>query len=186
MSGNDGTVALNPSIERSADLHLVERAGRGDREAFAVLVERRAASAYRMAAAILGDPDAAHDVVQEAFVSAWVHLPGLRDLDRFDAWLNRIVRNACRDALRRRRRLRENTLEDAADLAGPDDPSTVTALDAAFERLPVDQRQLLALHHLHHQPVAVMARQLGIPEGTVKWRLHRARQALERALEAEA
>ncbi len=186
MTRNDGTVALNPSVERSLDLQLVERASRGDREAFAALVELRVASAYRMASAILGDPDAAHDVVQEAFVSAWVHLPRLRDVDRFDAWLNRIVRNGCRDALRRRRRLRENTLEDAAHLSSPDETSDVTALDAAFERLPADQRQLLAMHHLNHEPVAAMARQLGIPEGTVKWRLHRARRALELALEAEA
>lgn len=186
MARRDGTMALNPSIERSAELLLVERAARGDRDAFAVLVESRVGSVYRMASAILADPDAAHDVVQEAFVSAWVHLPRLRDVDRFDAWLNRIVRNGCRDALRKRRRLRENALDEAAGVAGPDDPSGDGVLGAAFDRLSVDQRQLLAMHHLHHEPVASMARKLGIPEGTVKWRLHRARRALEQALEAEA
>jgi RNA polymerase sigma-70 factor (ECF subfamily) len=185
MSRDDRTVALNPSIGRAADLDLVERAGRGDREAFAALVESRVVSTHRIASAILGDPDLAHDVVQDAFVSAWVHLPRLRDTDRFDAWLHRIVRNGCRDAMRHRRRLRENVLEDAADLAGPDDPSTAAGLDTAFEQVSIDDRQLLAMHHLHHLPVASMARQLGIPEGTVKWRLHRARRALERALEAD-
>ena len=183
---NDGLVALNPSIERTAELHLVERAAGGDRDAFAELVEARAPSAFRMASAILGDSDAAYDVLQDAFVSAWVRLPRLRDIDRFDAWLNRIVRNGCRDALRRRRRLREHNLDDAAHLSSSDDASGAVALDAAFERLSVDQRQLLAMHHLRHEPVDSIARQLGIPVGTVKWRLHRARRALEQALEVQA
>lgn len=178
-------MALDPPIERFAEIHLVERAGRGDREAFAQLIEVRVTAAVRIASAIVGDPDLAKDVVQDAFVSAWVHLPRLRDADRFDAWLNRIIRNGSRDALRRRRRLREIDIDAAADLASQDDPSGVVALDAAFERLSTDQRQLLAMHHLAHVPVAEMARQLGIPVGTVKWRLHRARRALERALEVE-
>jgi RNA polymerase sigma-70 factor (ECF subfamily) len=176
---------MKTSIERSAELHLVELAGRGDREAFARLVEPRAASAYRIASAILGDPDAAHDVVQDAFVSAWMHLPALRDVDRFDAWLSRIIRNGCRDALRRRGRVREIHLDAAADLPSRDDTAGDGVLDAAFERLSADERQLLAMHHLQHESIAVIARRLGIPEGTVKWRLHRARRRLELALEAE-
>ena len=180
-----GAATLDVPMRRSAEIELVERAGQGDRDAFTVLIEERVASAYRIASAILGDPDLAHDVVQDAFVSAWVHLPRLRDVDRFDAWLDRIVRNRCRDALRRRRRLREIDLEEAAGVTTQDDQRAVGVLDAAFERLPMDQRHLLVVHHLGHVPVADIARNLGIPVGTVKWRLHRARRALEQALEME-
>jgi RNA polymerase sigma-70 factor (ECF subfamily) len=178
-------VAQTGSAEHSSDEGLIERASRGDREAFAVLVETRTGWAFRIAAAILGGEADAHDVVQEAFVSAWVHLPHLRDTDHFDAWLNRIIRNGCRDTLRRRHRVRELTLDAAARLSSEDEYFDMTALNRAFERLTVDQRQLLVLHHLGHQPVTEIARQLGIPVGTAKWRLHRARRALERELEVE-
>jgi RNA polymerase sigma-70 factor (ECF subfamily) len=182
---SEGVVALDVPIDRAGEIDLVLRAGRGDREAFTQLIERRVASAYRLASAILGDADAANDVVQDAFVSAWVHLPRLRDVHRFDAWLDRIIRNGCRDALRRRRRLREIDLDAAANLSTLDDPVGVGALDTAFARLPLHQRHLLAMHHLAHVPVVDMARQLDIPVGTVKWRLHQARRALEQALEVE-
>jgi RNA polymerase sigma-70 factor (ECF subfamily) len=181
----EGAVALDVGVDPSAEIDLIHRAGHGDRDAFARLVERRVASTYRMASAILGDPDAAHDVVQDAFVSAWVHLPRLRDVDRFDAWLDRIIRNGCRDAMRRRRRLREIDLEAAADLSTDDEPAGFGALEGAFARLSIDQRQLLAMHHMAHLPVAALARRFGVPEGTVKWRLFRARRALEQALEVE-
>jgi RNA polymerase sigma-70 factor (ECF subfamily) len=169
---------------RAAEERLVELAGRGDQDAFAVLVERRLETAFRTASAILGNEADARDVVQEAFVSAWVHLPRLRDVGRFDAWLSRIVVNRCRDALRRRRRAREVAIDDAG-LTDPVSGPEFSTLNAAFERLGIDQRHLLVAHHLHQQPVVEIARQLGIPVGTVKWRLHAARRALERALEAE-
>ena len=169
----------------ATDQRLVMLASRGDHAAFAKLVEGRIGPAVRTASAILGNEADAHDVVQEAFTSAWRNLSRLRDVDRFDAWLNRILLNRCRDALRRRRRRGEIALDDIV-LPGQLDPDPdLTDLNAAFELLDVDQRHLLVLHHLHHQPVAEMARRLGRPVGTVKWRLHRARRALERALEAQ-
>jgi RNA polymerase sigma-70 factor, ECF subfamily len=166
------------------DQGLVERAGRGDTEAFAALAEIRLATAFRTAAAILGNEADAQDAVQEAFASAWVNLPRLRDMERFDAWLNRIVLNRCRDALRRRRRSREVQLNERTFPVAPID-GDIASLSAAFDRLSVEQRNLLVLHHLHHEPVAEIARKLSIPVGTAKWRLHAARRALERALEAE-
>lgn len=165
------------------DHRLVELAGSGDRDAFAELVESRLAAIFRTASAILGNEADARDVVQEAFVSAWVNLPRLRDANHFDAWLNRIVVNRCRDVLRRRRRSREIALDPSAHLAAPQVDDDLQDLNAAFERLPVGQRRLLVLHHLHRQPVAEIAQSLGVPIGTAKWRLHAARRALERALE---
>ena len=170
------------------DEDLVERAARGDVDAFETLVATRLNRAFRTASAILGSEADAHDVVQEAFVATWRHLPKLRDRARFDAWLNKTIVNRCRDALRRRRRSREVDLDGALDLRS-EDPTGATAgmaaLNGAFDRLSVDQRHLLVMHHLHRVPVAELARELGIPEGTTKWRLHAARATLTRAMEAD-
>ena len=169
------------------DEDLVERAAGGDVDAFEELVASRLNRSFRTASAILGSEADAHDAVQEAFVAAWRQLPKLRDRTRFDAWLNRTIVNRCRDALRRRQRSREVAIEGALDLQTDATGASgdMEALTAAFERLSVDQRHLLVMHHLHRVPVADLATQLGIPEGTTKWRLHAARAALTRELEAD-
>jgi RNA polymerase sigma-70 factor (ECF subfamily) len=175
----------------AVDLGLVERARRGDAAAFDALVERRVGQTFRLASAILGDPHEAEDATQEAFLSAWRNLPRLRDAERFDAWFGRIVVNACRMSLRQRSRVvvlsveaTDPTPDPAAEhafagVAGSD------ALQRAIERLTVDQRSILALHHVEERSVAEIAAILGVPVGTAKWRLHDARRALERAMEAE-
>jgi RNA polymerase sigma-70 factor (ECF subfamily) len=170
------------------DEDLVERAAAGDVDAFEALVAARLSRAFRTASAILGSEADAHDVVQEAFVATWRHLPRLRDRASFDAWLNRTIVNRCRDALRRRRRSREVALDGALELPSEDSTGAhagIAALTMAFEGLSADQRHLLVMHHLHRVSVADLARELGIPEGTTKWRLHAARGALTRALEAD-
>jgi RNA polymerase sigma-70 factor (ECF subfamily) len=167
---------------------LVEMAARGDRLAFEQLVETRVDRIFRTACAILGNEADAHDATQEAFVAAWVQLPQLRDSARFDAWLNRVILNGCRDVLRRRGRSREVELE-GFERGTPDSQGEVAdraAFNAAFERLSPGDRSILVLHHLHQLPLAEIAAQLRVPIGTAKSRLHTARRALERALEAEA
>jgi RNA polymerase sigma-70 factor (ECF subfamily) len=170
------------------DDDLVERAAAGDVGAFEALVAARLNRAFRTASAILDSEADAHDVVQEVFVATWRRLPKLRDHSKFDAWLNKAIVNRCRDALRRRRRSREVGLDRALDLSSEDAASSaagMAALSSSFDRLSVDHRHLLVMHHLHRVPVADLARDLGIPEGTAKWRLHAARAALTRALEAD-
>ena len=170
------------------DEDLVKRAAAGDVDAFEALVAARLNRAVRTASAILGGEADAHDVVQEAFVATWRHLPKLRDRTKFDAWLNKMIVNRCRDMLRRRRRSREVGLDGAQDLRSQDTTDTaadMAALNSAFDRLSVNHRHLLVMHHLHRVPVADLAIELGIPEGTAKWRLHAARAALTRALEAD-
>lgn len=170
------------------DEDLVERAAGGDVDAFEALVAARLNRAFRTASAILGREADAYDVVQDAFVATWRHLPKLRDRTKFDAWLNKMIVNRCRDVLRRRRRSREVALDGALDLTSDDSAGVADSLAAirtAFERLSVDHRHLLVMHHLHRVPVADLASDLGIPEGTTKWRLHAARAALTRALEAD-
>src|SRR5215216_3961226 len=83
---------------------LVERAGRGDHDAFALLLHASIARLEAVARLVLRDQDLARDAVQDAFIRAWRDLPGLRDPDRFDAWLRRLIVNSCFDLMRRRRR----------------------------------------------------------------------------------
>ena len=172
-------------VARSA---LVARASAGDRDAFAVLIDARADQLLRTARAILRSEAEAHDATQTTLISAWVHLPSLRDPERFDAWLQRTLVNECRQQLRRRSRAREVELEDSGVEHGDHAGSRIEtmAVRNAFARLSVDDRHLLLLHHLHGMPVAELASQLGVAIGTAKSRLFRARQALERALELEA
>ena len=175
---------------------LVERARHGDLVAFDRLVASRLPSTVRLARAIVGDHHEADDVTQEAFLQAWRNLPSLREVHRFDAWFGKILVNTARLSLRRRSRVMTVDVDDLeADgrshpsLGRPDaDLEAVVGLDAlsrATNRLSIDQRTILALHHLEERSVADIAGILGIPVGTVKWRLYAARNALERALESE-
>lgn len=182
--------------EGRLERELIEQARRGDRTAYEAIVRRKVETVYRTARAILGNDADADDATQEALIGAWRQMPTLRDVDRFDAWLGRITVNACRMALRRRRSnavlpLPGSTLGGAAD---PPDPITSTfdsqsvtadAFDRAFDRLPIEQRAILVLHHREELLIEEIAGRLGIPAGTVKSRLHTARIALQRALERE-
>ncbi len=161
------------------DRELLVRARAGDREAFESIVLAKGEPLFRTALAIVGNEADARDATQETFISAWRGFAGLRDLDRFDAWLGRILINQCRMALRHRGRVREVSVSDSPDLADFDSkPTNSTDFDEAFNRLPVDQRAILVLHHVHGYGVREIAAWLGIPSGTVKWRLSRARKAL--------
>ena len=177
---------------------LVRRAQHGDLRAFEGLVEHRLGALLRLALAILGDEVDARDAVQEACIQAWRELPRLRDPARFDAWLRRIITNECRTALRsrRRRRVREIAVSHidpggGVEFAAPRGPdlaeraAQLDLLERAFERLDADARGLLAVHHLEGRSVAEIGVELGLPVTTVKWRLHRARAALQEALLVE-
>ena len=182
--------ALADALPVLAESDLVSRAARGDALAFERLLASRADRAFRLARAMLGDEFDARDVTQETFVSAWRELPRLRDPDRFDAWLRRILVNACRARMRVRRQVREISLDAITHHAtpGPGMSERLGASDMlarAFDRLDPNKRALLVLHHLDHASVADIGASLGIPIGTVKWRLHDAREALQRALLAE-
>lgn len=166
------------------DRELLVRARAGDREAFELIVVAKGEPLFRTALAILGSEADARDATQETFVSAWRQFSRLREVDRFDAWLGRILINECRMALRHRRRVREVPISDqptAMPSPYPNAPDS-TDFDDAFNRLSVDQRAILVLHHLHGYGVREIAVWLGIPSGTVKWRLSRARKALAAAL----
>jgi RNA polymerase sigma-70 factor (ECF subfamily) len=193
------TTAANRAA--SADDALVRRARTGDATAFERLVDSRIDRCYRLARSILSNDADAADATQEALVAAWRQLPRLRDPAAFDGWLNRIVANAALMARRRRVRLREVSVQPAypGDLSSQpeqkpnagaytpiDEVAANDAIGRAFDRLRPQERMILVLHHVEERPVAEIARSLGIPIGTAKWRLHAARSALEKAMEAEA
>jgi RNA polymerase sigma-70 factor (ECF subfamily) len=183
---------LNPPV---GEQQLVERARNGDVHAYDALIASRLAPTYRLAKAILGHAADADDVTQEAFVQAWRTLPQLRDADRFDAWFGRVVVNTARMHLRRRSRvmtvsvgaleMQDHPALGRADVA-LDGVATSEALQAAIDRLTVDQRTILALHHLDERPLKEVAAIVGVPVGTAKWRLHEARAALKRAMESQS
>ena len=165
-------------------------------EAFDALIRPRLDKLFRMAIAITRSETDARDAVQEACVSAWRQLPKLRDRDRFDPWLAQILVNACRAHLRRQRRtsVREIGVGEPGDESTSAGFSTgghaeqiaeVEAIRRAFDRLDPDVRALLVLHYQEEQPLADIARTLGAPVGTIKWRLSNARKALDQALKAE-
>ena len=179
-----------PALPVSSDVDLVRRAAGGDTIAFERLVIARADRAFRTARAILGDELDARDATQEAFLSAWRELPRLRDLESFDAWLRRILVNACLAQFRGRRRVHDISLDETfvASDPGPlvsDRVSDSDVVARAFARLDAHKRSILVLHHLDHEPLALIANTLGIPVGTAKSRLSDARAALRRALAIE-
>lgn len=166
----------------------VERAMRGDHDAFAVLIGASANRLFALASLILRDTDRAQDATQEAIVHAWQQLPRLRDSDRFDAWLRRMVVNACYDEGRRVRRRAEVSLVHLADHQVGDHVSGLAEKDRierAFRRLPLDQRAALALQHRFGMTHPEIADTLGIPIGTVKSRLRYGTAAMRAALEAD-
>ena len=185
----EGTSDVRGVVAPPLDGALIDRARRGDLEAFEQLIAVRVDPLFRTAWAIVGNEADARDATQDACVSAWRHLPRLRDAASFDAWLGRILLNSCRMLMRRRRRIHEIPMSTEIDTShtsgGPDAYDEVDAVARAFDRLDVDARSLLVLHHLRHEPLARIAATLGIPVGTVKWRLHAARAALQRALDGE-
>jgi RNA polymerase sigma-70 factor, ECF subfamily len=169
---------------------LVVRARKGDHDAFAELAGAAISRLDGAAWLMLRDVEQAKDAVQNALVRAWRDLPTLRDPDRFDAWLHRLLVNACIDEARRLRRHRVDV--DLTSLSVPsivDDVSAVEdrdRLERGFLRLDPELRAVIVLHHYLDLPMPAVAMTLGIPLGTAKSRLHRALNEMRAALDADS
>jgi len=172
-----------------ANVELVRRAREGDRDAFDLLMTAVVDHLYRIARLILRDTDRAEDAVQEALVRCWRDLRMLRDPDRFDAWMNRLLMHAISDEARRQRafaasvgvlRVEPRQADGTAALADRDELARI------FDRLSIDHRTIVVLHHYLGFTVDEAAAAIGIPRGTAKSRLHYATGALRAALDADA
>jgi RNA polymerase sigma-70 factor (ECF subfamily) len=165
---------------------LVAAAQRGDRKSFDVLAASAVNGLYAIARRILRDGYLAEDAVQETLVRAWRELQSLRDVERFDAWLHRLLVNACNDQVRnRRRRPMEVPLEEYDFSRVVDDINVVVdrdAIERAFLALKVEHRAALVLVHYVGHSATEVAEILGIPVGTVYSRLHYGVRAMREAL----
>ena len=172
------------------DRDLVAAAQRGDRAAYVDLIRPRSDRLFAVAQRILRDVDRAEDALQDALVIAWRDLRGLRDPDRFDAWLHRLLVHVCiAEATRERRRVTNLRVLPIDGPAAPDEFLSIAdrdLLERGFRRLLPDQRAILVLHHFLGYAPSEIAETLGIPPGTARSRLHNAHRAMRAALEADA
>ncbi len=171
------------------DRSLVERAQRGDREAFTSLAFDLSDRLFAVAHRILRDFDSAGDALQVTLLRIWRDLPGLKDPDLIEAWAYRILVRACHDALRKQRRQAPPLHLLGADGAEADPAISVAdreQLDRAFDRLSADQRAVIVLQYYRDLTLTDIAAVLQVPVGTVRSRLHYAKRALRAALEADA
>jgi len=186
LVGRDGPIA---PVTGTMEAALVRRAQVGDPEAFEALIRGAGDRLLGIARKILRDPDAADDAFQSAVITAWRSLPTLRDPDRIDGWLYKLLVSACYAEANRRRRfaakVRRIGDESSADerVDGFDERE---ALEQAFRSLTPPHRAVVVLHHYADLPLVEVAMILGVSPGTARSRLHYALRALRAALEAEA
>lgn len=172
------------------DAAVIARVLRGDKQAFEHLVSRYQHLLYRHAVAMVLDHDAAADMVQDAFVRAYVNLRECRDHSRFKAWLFRTLRNRCLDHLkaagRRNVRLDEVVEPQIAETAAPDAVAQRNELRAGIARalaqLPPTLREAFVMHYVDDMPYETMAELLDASVSALKMRTLRAREALKSAL----
>ena len=172
------------------DTELVVRAQHGDEGAFASLAVAVGDRLHAVAHRILRDIDLAEDATQQALLAIWRDLPQLRDPARFEAWSYRLLVRACYAEARRTRRSGTNLrlLPESEPMAA-DELATVAdrdQLERGFRRLSIDHRAVVVLHHYLDLSLSDVADALGIPEGTVRSRLHHAMRGLRAALDADA
>lgn len=181
-----------------ADGAIVERVLAGDRDAFGILIDRHRDGATRLATRILRTRADAEDVVQEALLHAFLDVAELRDRDRFVTWLLGIVVNLAKSRLRLRREMPVEDWSGGRAIRGfmwvdaeptPDARQEARELHdivwKALADLPAEQQETVQLHYVDGLRVWEIAALVGVPAGTVKARLHRARGRLRRALAAE-
>ncbi|HEX4014563.1 MAG TPA: RNA polymerase sigma factor [Candidatus Cybelea sp.] len=170
------------------DGELVEMTLRGNPEAFATLVERYDRAVYHLSYRMLHHTEDARDVTQEAFFKAFRSLRTFKPGAKFSTWVFAIAYHACCDRLSRRKRDSSEELPDRADPAQGPEQQAIAADDAArlrraIDALPEKYRAVITLFHLQGQQYEEIANVLGLPMGTVKTHLFRAKEQLRRLLE---
>lgn len=183
----------------SEDQRLVQRVRDGDFSAMDELVQRHYRSVFNLAFRLSGNYDDAQDIVSEAFIRVHNALPNFRGDANFTTWLYRIVKNVFLDERKKQRIRTHSSLEEMLDLEDSavsrqvEDPAPGPAwvvergeradtIQKAVACLPEAQRVMIALYHFQHRSYEEIAEIMGLPIGTVKSRLNRARLALKSKL----
>jgi RNA polymerase sigma-70 factor (ECF subfamily) len=193
---------LEKPLQEWHDDNLIRETLAGNSEAFGHLIRKYKDSLYDLACRILGNPEEAEDVLQDALLEAYRHLGGFKHEARFSTWLYSIVLNRVRNRLRRNKTIRWHSLdaprsprEDAPPMEMPDkSPSipvlteyklTLEAVEKAVQTLPLEYRSIFILHYMQNMSLQDVANRLGRPIGTVKVYLHRARKLLYRRFSSD-
>ncbi len=177
------------NADAAGEQEIIRQCLSGNREQYAVLVERYKDMACNIAWRMVGDSDLALDMAQESFIAAYSGLRGFRHGSRFSSWLFRIVMNKCRDHLRGRRETvpvdallgrpgRELTPEQSLSAR-----QTSDAVQLALDRLPVEYREVIVLKHIEELGYGEIAEILGDSVNALKVRAHRGRVMLRHLLE---
>jgi RNA polymerase sigma-70 factor, ECF subfamily len=181
------TVPIALLSDTESDQDVIARVLAGSRDAFGILIHRYSDPLYRHALGMTGSPDVAEDILQTSFIKAYHHLAEVRG--RFDAWVFRIVANACKDWLKNIRRTHLSYDEDdqPSSYSTPDEEldrlELRTDLDVALASLPASLREAFVMKHVEGRSYEEMAVLLDTTVGALKMRVHRAREALQLMLE---
>jgi RNA polymerase sigma-70 factor (ECF subfamily) len=176
---------------------IIERCKKGDREAFASIVQHYMKPAYYVALGYVGKPDDALDLSQDAFVNAFRHIKRFDTSKSFFPWFYSILKNLCMNHLNRIRRRKEDSIDKMVEEEGqvcipietvsPEESAAQKELEVkigqALQRLRPREREIIILQHFQDYSYQEIADLLGIPIGTVMSRLYSARQSLKRELE---
>lgn len=169
----------------------VEAAKRGDRNAYARLVQRHQRVVSSITLAITTDVGASEDAAQEAFLAGWRDLARLESAESFGPWICQIARNRSHDILRRRKNTAPAAPDELERAADPDPDALEALLTVETERLisgallalPEDSREVMVLYYREGQSVAQVAEVLGVSEDVVKKRMSRARERMRKSVE---
>lgn len=181
------------SLLPNEDMDALDRLARGDERALAELYDRHGRLAFSLAYRVVGDPESAEEVVQEAFLAIWRRAETYRpERGNVRGWLLTVVRNRAIDVLRAREARPRTTEIGDLQLPAADDPvqaalatSSATAVRAAVASLPNDQRTAVELAYFVGLAYPEIATRLGVPLGTIKSRLRLALERLRRQLAGE-
>lgn len=192
---NDDLAGIPDEVADPEEAAWIARILAGEPHLYSRLVDRYQRRLWLAMTRMVGDPDEAADVAQEAFVKAWEKLDGYDDRYRFYTWLYTIARNRALNAIRRRKIRGFVSLsrpEEAPPLASGDTASDAVerseiavALEACRRTLPNDQREAFDLRHADGMAYAEIAAATGVPEGTVMSRLYRAREKMRECLRSK-
>ena len=167
---------------------LLAACRRGDRRAFEELVRLSHRRVYSLAYRLVGDRSDAEDVAQEAYLRMFRGLAGFREEAQFETWMYRIVANCAMTVLRKRGRFGVLLSDEDVDVPVPDRAADRAAdrdeLERALDQLPEGQRVAVLLKDVYGLSVREISEELGVEEGAIKVRLHRARKRLAHSLTA--